>query len=125
MYIIYRVTNNITKKCYIGFTTRSAEQRFREHCRLSQRTYFHNAIKKYGKNNFTVETLCQGEDAEAGLTLAEPLLIAYFKPAYNHTPGGEGVSGKRSITTRIKMAKAAIRRWYKSKPPANTTVYMA
>jgi group I intron endonuclease len=125
MYIIYRVTNNINKKCYIGFTTRSAEQRFIEHCRLSQRTYFHNAIKKYGKDNFTVDILCQGEDEEAGLNIAESLMIDHFKPAYNHTTGGEGVSCKRSIATRIKMARAAIRRWYKSKPPTNTTVYMA
>ena len=143
MYTIYKLTNKINGKTYIGYTTKTVEQRFNAHCRSPADTHLCRAIKKYGANNFIREILCWGEDDRAGLDIAEPLLIAHFKPKYNHTAGGDGgghsletrlkLSKKHtgkilSFATRIKMSKAAIRCWRKRKgntPYTPIITYMA
>jgi len=61
-------------------------------------------MRKYGIDNFLFEILCWGEDHEAGLMIAEPLLIDIFKPKYNMTKGGEGTAGRVLTTvTRRKI----------------------
>lgn len=58
--MIYKVTCKITGKIYIGQTTQSLAQRKREHTSRSKKgsnTYFHNAIRKYGKDSFIWEVL--------------------------------------------------------------------
>lgn len=56
---IYKVTNLINGKIYIGYTARTAKKRFLEHWRdrKSINCIFHRALNKYGKNNFKVETI--------------------------------------------------------------------
>lgn len=56
---IYKITNNINKKCYIGQTL-DWKRRKTEHFGNSQLSYVSligRAIKKYGKSNFTFEVL--------------------------------------------------------------------
>ena len=55
----------VNGKQYVGQTTRTLEQRWKEHCRKSsQCTYLHYAIKKYGKENFKVEQIDIALDKE-------------------------------------------------------------
>ena len=54
--IIYCITNKINGKQYVGQTVRTAEERFKEHCR-DKKMYISKAIRKYGKENFIVETI--------------------------------------------------------------------
>lgn len=56
---IYKITNQINGKIYVGLTTRSAMSRFKEHIKLSETSNYaiHRAIKKYGAKNFTVVVL--------------------------------------------------------------------
>ena len=54
--IIYCITNKVNGKQYVGQTVRSAEERFKEHCR-DKKMYISKAIRKYGKENFIVETI--------------------------------------------------------------------
>ena len=57
---IYKITNDINDKVYIGKTTLSSvEDRFQEHLKDSQRVRFekrplYNAISKYGIENFHI-----------------------------------------------------------------------
>ena len=54
--IIYKHTCVVTNKSYIGYTTKSMEDRWKEHIdmvNLGSKFYFHNAIRKYGSDNFT------------------------------------------------------------------------
>ena len=54
---IYKITNKINKKIYIGQTTRSIEERWKGHCKpsMTARSLISRAIQKYGKENFIIE----------------------------------------------------------------------
>ena len=44
--IIYKITNKINGKVYIGQTVNSLQQRWREHRNARDKNLFHNAIRK-------------------------------------------------------------------------------
>lgn len=54
-YIIYKAQNTITGECYIGASTKSLEERKRDHINKSNRVkanYFHQAIRTFGADGF-------------------------------------------------------------------------
>ena len=55
--VIYLVTNKINGKRYVGQTVRTLNERWKDHCRVKDDNYFHRAIHKYGKENFTIEVI--------------------------------------------------------------------
>lgn len=60
--IIYKITNDINNKIYVGQTWKTAEQRFARHCaearwKNTKRMPIILAIKKYGKEHFTISEL--------------------------------------------------------------------
>lgn len=66
--IIYKATNIINNKCYIGQTINELWTRKGCHKRQSKNpkptSYFHRAIKKYGWDNFHWEILCECDTRE-------------------------------------------------------------
>lgn len=62
---IYRITNKINGKRYIGQSIH-IERRWEEHCKPSSSSLVSKAIHKYGKTNFLFEILeeCQIEDLD-------------------------------------------------------------
>jgi hypothetical protein len=56
-------------------------------------THFHCAIRKYGVGAFEWKILEMGENGDYGKNVAEPLYIAWLKPEYNKTKGGDGIVG--------------------------------
>ena len=96
MSFIYKITNQINNKVYIGKTNLTIQERFKEHCRDSERKNMENrplyrAMNKYGKENFSVEQIeeCSSEIASE----REKYWIEYYnsyKYGYNATYGGEG-----------------------------------
>ena len=94
MAYIYKITNKLNGKIYIGKTYLTIEKRFREHCSDSQREGFEKrplyaAMRKYGIDNFQIETIEQTEEPE----MREKYWIEYygsFKNGYNATTGGDG-----------------------------------
>ena len=91
MAVIYKATNNLTNKAYIGFTKGSAERRFKTHIREGHG--LHEAIKEYGVCNFTLEILEESDDWLFLVTEREPHYIAMYNTkepnGYNRTKGGE------------------------------------
>lgn len=88
---IYKITNKVNGKSYIGQTRYTVEFRWRQHQHKKDNCYFHNAIHKYGVENFIVETIeeCDVED----LNSREIFYIAKydtFNNGYNLTIGGDG-----------------------------------
>lgn len=89
--IIYKITNKVNGKSYIGQTRYTLEFRWRQHLHKKDNVYFHNAIKKYGAENFSLEVL---EECDLDkLNSREIFYIAKyntFENGYNLTIGGDG-----------------------------------
>ena len=102
---IYKITNNLTGEFYVGQTINTPEYRFRKHIELSVRGggyYIHNAMRRYGVNSFSLETLCECETREE-LDDREIEAIKDMKPHYNICEGG---SIKLSPESIKKMANS-------------------
>ncbi len=108
---IYKHTSKTSGKSYIGYTTNGIDKRWRNHCNNSQKVsnrHFHNAIRKYGEEDFTHEIIVRCSDIEIAKK-AEISCIDYYDTynnGYNMTKGGEGFSGKHSDESKRKMSKA-------------------
>lgn len=63
---IYKITNLINGKIYVGMTKQNKLVRFEQHIKKSNNQKLNypilNAIRKYGKENFKVETICECEN---------------------------------------------------------------
>lgn len=89
--IVYKITNTINNKVYIGQTINSLEQRFTRHKQdaLSKRldTHFARAIRKYGPDNFVAEIIDTAQTQEE-LTKKEYYWIGFYNSCnsgYNET----------------------------------------
>lgn len=109
MYTIYKITNVITGDFYIGFTSLgNPNRRFTKHkatAKAGRGFYFHNAIRKYGSENFVFEIIEQGIDTKEGLVLRESFWIKTLTPKYNMTIGGEGRQGLPAWNKGIPMSE--------------------
>lgn len=56
--IIYKITNLINGKIYVGRTTQDIQVRFKQHC-CDRLRVLPKAIKKHGKENFKIEQICK------------------------------------------------------------------
>ena len=92
---IYKITNNLNGKSYIGQTIQNVKERFYQHCAIkcSQAVLnmaIHKAINKYGKSNFTVQVIEEVESVY--LNDRERYWIKYYNSynnGYNSTKGGQ------------------------------------
>ena len=59
MAIIYKVSNDINDKIYIGKTIKTIEERWWQHTNshVNDGTHFHRAILQYGKEHFHIEII--------------------------------------------------------------------
>ena len=84
IYSLYKITNLINNKVYIGITNREPYIRFREHKRKSSTSFISKAIQKYGEENFTFEVLLTNVEDEK-ISLIE---CAYIKQYNSLLPNG-------------------------------------
>lgn len=98
--VIYRHICILNNKSYIGYTTRSMEERWKEHIgmvNLGSKLHFHNAIRKHGINNFIHQILFEGvfEQLKDIHKLEQKYIEEYntYNKGYNSTKGGEGCVG--------------------------------
>ena len=101
--IVYKITNKINNKFYIGITSRSIKQRFNSHVRQA-RYLLGQAVKKYGKNNFVIKQIDTATSFEK-LKEKEQYYITKLKPHYNLTKGGDGIIGYKHKEKFIKFRK--------------------
>jgi len=120
-YTIYRITNKINNKSYIGFTRKKIEERFKEHLYESHNKnsngynhLLHKAIRKYGDNNFIIIELFSSCYKDYCLNEMENYFINEYRTfvgfedcfGYNQTLGGQAVMlGKtHNDETKLKMS---------------------
>lgn len=122
---IYKITNLINNKIYVGLTRRSIKIRWLEHhSGTSPCVLLRNAINKYGRENFKIETLevVSDKDILAKKEIEYIQQLNSMAPfGYNLTSGGQnpkmttetklkiGIGNKglkRSAETKAKISKA-------------------
>lgn len=116
--IIYKATNIINNKVYIGQTTNTLEYRANQHLRETRsakkkNTYFHNAINKYGFENFTFEEIDSAANINE-LNKKEQYWIKYYNSTdksigYNLDSGGANCL--KSESTKRKIGDTTIEKW--------------
>lgn len=94
--ICYRITNLVTGKTYVGVTTTSIEQRFKEHCYAALRGgdyLLYRSMQKHGVENFIIEEVAHAVGPTSGLFELEKYIIFQDQTqqpkGYNMTEGGE------------------------------------
>lgn len=120
---VYKITNTINSKVYIGQTIRPIKQRFQRHINDATNniidTHFARAIRKYGSESFKIELIDQAQTQEE-LTKKEQYWIQKYKSTesdygYNETDaickcGGNTYRAKsieemNDIKTKIRNSK--------------------
>jgi group I intron endonuclease len=99
--IIYRITNAVNSKFYIGKTSKTVQERFQRHCynHQKQNTYLYKAMRKYGVENFTIEILEETNSPNE----REIYWIKTLQPHYNMTIGGDGGDTSKSENYKLGM----------------------
>lgn len=125
LYYIYKITNNITGKTYIGqhkYVLGGKRQRsggvYTDNYESlltdgywGSGVYLKKAYKKYGKENFTKDILVSHLECKEAADEAEKVFIKCYrelgKELYNLTDGGDGSLGhKHTEESRRKMSEA-------------------
>ncbi len=120
---IYKITNNVNNKCYIG-ASKDIEKRFEEHKSQYNSVQNYNktlyrAFRKYGLNNFSFEII--EETSLENMFNREKYWINFYnsyKEGYNETLGGEGgyAPGEKNNWSKLTEKDViAIRTAYKNK----------
>lgn len=119
---IYKITNNVNNKCYIG-ASKDIKKRFEEHKSQYNSVQNYNktlyrAFRKYGLNNFSFEII--EETSLENMFNREKYWINFYnsyKEGYNETLGGEGgyAPGEKNNWSKLtKKDVIAIRTAYKN-----------
>jgi group I intron endonuclease len=116
--IVYKATNTVNGKVYIGKTVRylsHAKARHHQRAKFVWKYgclgHFYNAIRKHGFEAFAWEIVYRGT-SDADIQAKERELIADLSACdpsvgYNMTPGGDGGAGKKLADAhKVKMSAA-------------------
>jgi len=115
---IYKITNKINGKIYIGQTSRNIKERWYSHCnRKDSIAPLTSAIKKYGKQNFDLEIIEKVKISKQ-LDIREKFWIKEFNSlapnGYNLFDGGNKHK-KASSKLRKKLSLAKLGKKYGSR----------
>jgi len=110
IYTIYKATNIINKKTYIGFDSNWPSRKNKhKNYYLKKITKFYSAIKKYGWDSFEWTVLYQSKDKDHTLNEMENFFIVEYNSinsGYNIIPGGSKRKNcKQSEETKNKISK--------------------
>lgn len=115
--IIYKITNNINGKVYIGQTKQTIKKRWSQHCSISGNMFIQRSIRKHGKENFTIEEIDGANDITELSYLEEHYIHIYNSMTpigYNVKKGG--MRGTHTEEVRKRMAEAHIGMKYNITP---------
>lgn len=117
--IIYKATNLLNGKVYIGQTTNSLKYRKEQHireakCAKRKSVYFHNAINKYGEVNFSFEEIDSAETIDE-LNEKEQYWIKFYHSTdkrYGYNLDSGGLNGReKSEETKKKIGETTKAKW--------------
>lgn len=108
IFCIYKITNLINNKIYVGKSTVPLIVRIRRHCyevRKGTNRYLYDAIRHYGWDSFRIEVI-ESLISKENLSDREKFWIKMLKTndpnfGYNMTEGGDGGALPREILIRL------------------------
>lgn len=107
--IIYKITNVVNNKVYIGLTTTPLKKRWYAHIRESKKSekHLYAAMRKYGLNNFKIEVINDAAKDIQELGRLERKYIKLYNSTdpnygYNITYGGEVCAWDANPRTKLK-----------------------
>lgn len=107
---VYKISNSINNKVYIGITSYSIEQRYKWHvrdCKSGVEKKLYRAMIKHGIDNFKIELLESVDDAI--IDKREEFYIEYydsFNNGYNASPVSHGVRRHTEEDKKLMSEKA-------------------
>ena len=105
MYIVYKHTNKVNGKVYIGITCQTPEQRWRSGLGYKDQSKFYGAILKYGWDGFLHEILYSNLSQKDAYDLEVKLIEQFdsINNGYNIQTGGDdvGIWAKDNLSKRI------------------------
>lgn len=107
-YCIYKHTNKINGKVYIGQTGQEVKARWKGGSGYNKCSYFWKAIKKYGWNNFKHEILFNDLTLKEA-NVIEEFCIAYYKsndPDYGYNLRSGGLNYAPNEMARLHLSEA-------------------
>jgi len=108
---IYKITNTLNDKIYIGQTIRSLSDRWSVHKNYAKNNKFKtkiaNAMRKYGIENFKIETLCTCNNIDELNELEEFLIqeANSIECGYNIRYGGNNFKTNPETIEKLKKIK--------------------
>ena len=130
--LIYKITNDINSKIYIGQTTKSLKERIAGHRNAmvsNTNTHLYNAMRLYGWERFSFEVVVDGIDDQDTLNELESYYIAKFDTiatGYNMAKGGsinpmysDVVKARHAAAMRSADVRERIRKSVKSRIAEN------
>lgn len=109
--VVYKLTNTVNGKAYIGITTRAPSDRLADHLLASRsdRQVLYRAMRKHGAAKFRLEVIATAGTLDALMAIERRLIAEYgthtSRGGYNMTLGGEGTFGlKHSPDYVARMA---------------------
>lgn len=114
MHYIYKITNVINGKGYIGkHSTNNINDGY-----FGSGVALKKAISKYGRENFNKVILCycQSEEELNNMEMRKILQHGTYGTGYNLTKGGEGMLGYKPSSESINRSSKSRREYYRNNP---------
>lgn len=106
---IYKITNKLDGKIYIGQTIKAVYYRYKKHCDGKRsNSYINNAIKKHAVENFSFEEILTCFDKQSLNYFENYFIIKYdtmYPNGYNLTSGGNNVTFTDEIKKKMSESK--------------------
>lgn len=110
-YTVYKHTNKINGKVYIGITGQNVKRRWQNGAGYYG-TYFYNAINKYGWDGFEHEILYENISMKEACRIEKELICKYKSNqrelGYNIAEGGQIVSGSRERVGKLNHKSQSV-----------------
>lgn len=129
--VIYKITNKVTGKIYIGQTIQTLHDRWREHVTTIKCRLLAEAIRENGRNAFVIESIARC-DSKDEMNSREEYYIKLFKSrhpfGYNLNAGGYS-NKKHEDTKKInrdsQLGKSNLNEFQKKKISTSLTKFYA
>lgn len=103
--IIYKITNVVNGRVYVGQTVMSLARRWSQHSTSKKNSPMYNAFRKYGAENFTIEVICSALGPDH-LNYLEQYFIKKYNSlvpnGYNLTTGGDSAFSRSKHTKKLQ-----------------------